>query len=47
MPTTPATLMELLTDGDTISNSPATLQFYVGQLFPVNAQRIPYTHLGQ
>jgi hypothetical protein len=47
MPTTPATLMELLTDGAVIANSPATVQFYVGQLFPVNAQRIPYTHLGE
>lgn len=47
MPTTPATLMELLTDGAVIANSPATIQFYVGQLFPVNAQRIPYTHLAE
>lgn len=46
LPTTPATLFELGGTFQTIANSPATLQVYTGELYPVNAARVPYTHLG-
>jgi hypothetical protein len=45
LPTTPATLFEIGGTFQTVGNSPATLQFYTGELYPVNAARVPYTHL--
>lgn len=43
--TTPATKLEIGGTWGTVSNSPATLYFLTGWLYPANAANIPYTHL--
>jgi hypothetical protein len=45
LPTTPASLIELGGTFQTITNSPGSITFYVGELFPTNNAKIPYTHL--
>lgn len=47
LPTTPATLLQVGGTFQAIGNSPATITFYVGKLFPRNAAKIPYTHLSE
>lgn len=47
LPTTPATLLELYGTFPAIANSPAQITFYVGQLYPHNAERVPYSHLAE
>lgn len=46
LPTAPSTKLELGGTWGTISNSPGQLQFLTGWLYPANAQKIPWTHLG-
>jgi hypothetical protein len=43
LPTTPATLLEVAGTFGTITNAPATITAYTGELYPVGG--IPYTHL--
>jgi hypothetical protein len=43
LPTTPATLLEIAGTFGTISNAPATITAYTGEVYPVGG--IPYTHL--
>jgi len=45
LPTSPATLLELVGTWGTISNAPAQLYQITGELFPLGG--IPYTHLAQ
>src|SRR5215469_11280741 len=45
LPTSPATLLELVGTFGTISNAPAQLYQITGELFPLGG--IPYTHLAQ
>lgn len=45
LPTTPASMVEISGTWGTITNSPAQLTAYVGQLYPAGG--IPYTHLAQ
>ena len=45
LPTSPATLLELVGTWGTISNAPAQLYQVTGELFPLGG--IPYTHLAQ
>lgn len=45
LPTTPATLFEVGGTFQAVGSSPATVQAYTGELYPVNAARVPYTHL--
>ena len=47
LPTTPATLLEVGGTFQAIGAAPGVLTFYVGELFPTNNARIPYTHLAQ
>ncbi|HJS94518.1 MAG TPA: hypothetical protein VJ741_09655 [Solirubrobacteraceae bacterium] len=43
--TTPATKLEIGGTWGTVTNSPATLSFITGWLYPANPAAIPYTHL--
>lgn len=43
LPTTPATLLEIAGTFQTISNAPASITVYTGELYPVGG--IPYNHL--
>lgn len=45
LPTSPATLLELVGTWGTITNAPAQLQQLTGELYPLGG--IPYTHLAQ
>lgn len=45
LPTTPATLLEVGGTFGTISNAPAQIICYIGEVFPVGG--IPYSHLAQ
>lgn len=45
LPTTPATLLEISGTFGTITNAPATITVYTGELYPIRG--IPYTHLAQ
>jgi len=45
LPTTPATLLEIGGTFGTISNAPAQIICYIGEVFPVGG--IPYAHLAQ
>lgn len=45
LPTTPATLLEIGGTFQTISNAPAQIICYIGEVFPVGG--IPYAHLSQ
>lgn len=46
-PTTPATLLEVGGTFQTIANSPGSIQFITGELFPTNNAKIPWSHLAQ
>jgi hypothetical protein len=45
LPTTPASLIEVGGTFQVISSAPGVLTFYVGELFPTNNAKVPYTHL--
>lgn len=43
--TTPGTLLEIRGQSQSISNSPATVTIYTGEVYPLGG--VPYTHLGE
>jgi hypothetical protein len=45
LPTTPASLIEIGGTFQVITNAPGAITFYVGELFPTNNAKVPYTHL--
>lgn len=45
LPTTPASLIELGGTFQVITTAPGVVTFYVGELFPTNNAKVPYTHL--
>lgn len=45
LPTTPASLIELGGTFQAIGSAPGVMVLYVGELFPTNNARVPYTHL--
>lgn len=47
LPTTPASLIELGGTFQVIGAAPGVITFYVGELFPTNNAKVPYTHLAQ